>query len=321
MARKRKRRLTPEAKRKRLLNDALKALQIGRAQFSDEQLRAEAEHHRFARESRADNQLAEGIGDRHFGSKHQLLWWRVRRALNGCRKISQRETIEELAAMGQGKHPRKHRYTSRGRPVEKLLHEALLRQHARNFDKFCKHLAWLCEELLPRVLHNPNRAFINKRDDDFCWRIQILHTGLPLPKDKLDFVRIARAILKNAELRAGLLALYFLYPEKRRATRSNKINPRRERRPLFRALDDICNHWQQRQENPYTSLLDVLAWNFDDFKSLKGSERVRAIFMRAGLDLAKWCIEHGRDEADVVRHLDRAMTDQLRLREKRHRSQ
>ena len=308
-------------------------LEIGRAQFSDEQLRAEAEHHRFARESRADNQLAEHIGGKHFGSKHQLLWWELKRALNGCHKVSSCETVEELAAIGRGRHPRKRRCASQARPVEKLLHEALLRQHDGNFDKLCNHLAWLCEELLPRVLRNLNRTFISKHDDDFCWRIQILHTALRTPKnlttdqrkriagDRRDFIRITRVFLKDAELRANLLALYFLYPEKRRSTRSSKINPRRRRRPLFCALNDICNHWQQRKENPYTTFLDDLAWHFDDFKGLKDQALARALFKRHGLDFDQWCENSHRDPVGVVRQLNRAMTDQLHLREKRHRSQ
>ena len=329
MARKRKRRLTPEAKRKQLL----KSLQISGEQFSYEQMQAEEKYH-VARDKRADNQLAEGVGGKHFGSKHQLLWWNLRHTLNGCRKISSRETIEELATIGQGRRPHERRAANQTRPVERLLQDALLRQHARNFDKLCEHLVWLCEELLPRVLHNPNRTFIGKRDDNFCWRIQILHTALPTPKNLeteqqkkesretsgISFSCITRAFLKDAELRANLLALFFLYPEKRRSTRSGKINPRRERRPLFRALDDIFNHWQQRQENPYTPLLDVLAWNYDDFKGLKDQELARALFKRCNLDFDQWCKNPQRNPADVVRHLNRAMTDQLHLREKRRRS-
>jgi hypothetical protein len=327
MARKRKRRLTPDARRKRLL----KSLQISGEQFSYEQMQAE-EKYRVARDKRADNQLAEYIGGRHFGSKHRLLWECIRHAFDGCCKISWRETLDEFSVNGQGRRLRKRRAANQTRPVERLLHDALLRQHARNFDKLCEHLAWLCEELLPRVLYNPNRTFIGKRDDDFCWRIQILHTALPPPKDltteqrkrfagdRRDFVRITRAFLKDAELRANLLALYFLYPETKRSTRGGKINPRRERRPLFCALDDICNHWQQRQENPYTPLLDVLAWNFDDFKGLKDQELARALFKRCNLDFDQWCKNPQRDPADVVRHLNRAMTDQLHLREKRRRS-
>jgi hypothetical protein len=90
---------------------------------------------------------------------------------------------------------------------------------------------------------------------------------------------------------------------------------------VFQALDDVCVHWRKRDRNDFNKPLDVLAWHYDEFKALKGPERARAVFKSAGLDFDKWCIEHNRDEADVVRHLDRAMTDQLHLREKRRRSQ
>ena len=188
-------------------------------------------------------------------------------------------------------------------------------------------MSWLCEGLLSCILFSPRPDYLDLNNNDLCcwWEITARFglTRSDLPKaqqavinaDIRDLFLITNAVLTDDELRAGLLTLYFIYPEPARSTR-DKI----KRRPLFQALDDVCAHWRQRDTDDFKKPLDALAWNYDKFKTLKGPERVRAAFKHVGMDLDQWCIEKNRDIADVVRHFDRTMTNRLRLRDKRRRS-
>jgi len=327
LARDRKRRLNPEAKRQRRIAAATRGFKRLLSQPRPTIASQASQPNRFAIEVRANHQLAERVGGKHFNPVHLGYWRSVRWAFSGSHD-STAEFLEEFVAASRRRRPQQHHAHKQHRSVEMLLHEALLRQHDRGFNRLASYLDWLCKELLPRVLHHPERAFLRKRGS-VCWRVQILHEVVRFPapdppsltrqrvkEDRRDFVRITRAILKNPMLRAALLSLYFLYPKAVRAQRGDRA----KRRPLFHALNDLCLHWDQRREDGFNRVLDLLAWNPEQFEQLHGEKLARALFKSAtGLELDNWCEQQGIDPSSFTRRLNRAMVD-LRLHEKRTRS-
>lgn len=280
---------------------------------------------RHARETFTRSAIAERVGDRHFKEDHRLLWDAVRDAFSGSHDSTD-EFLAHLTAVGNGiplpartsVGPRKH--------TELLLHEAVLRQHERGFVRLCDYLSWLCEQLLPLVLLNPQEDFM-ARSTPLPWRSRITKKAVPvcqpdLPgvslrrirEDRRDLLRLTRAVLKNGELRGCFLSLYFLYPKCRRSTRADKLS----RRPLFEALNDLCLHWSTLRE-VFHRVEEVIAWEWRDFKDLRDEKLAHAVFKRVCLDFDQWSDQQGVDPTSVIRRLNRAIHI-LRLREACSRS-
>lgn len=281
----------------------------------------------YAKKVLLAHELGESVGDNHFSDEHKGYWDDLRNALAGCSNIAA-EVFEELTAHGQSEQPDAASQQEPEQSMELRLHKALLRQHASNFDKLSDYLSWLCEKLLYPVLAYPQRTHVTEKDDWLLWRAKICDI-IPDPpnssksqhdknhRDRLDFDWITLGILNNFELRASLLALYFLCPKPIKSTRSDK----KCRRPVFHALNDLCLHWRELREDKFHRVVDAAVFNWDKIKEFRGEARLRKACELADIDFDDWCKGNGPDPTTVVRRFNRYLTERLRVRDKRPRAQ